>query len=441
MNVTIKDLTEEDVLGISAAGREPEWLRDRRQEAFKAFADLPWPKRKDEAWRYTDPARFDLDRPVMEVAGERAPGDRGIVAALGDAVAARVRLVDGGVAEIDDRGTDGGLVVSDLATAARSHEEVVREHLGSVVGTDEKFDAANLAAFTGGVFVHVPRETVVEEPIAITVEAQTAGTAVPRVLVVLDAFAQAKVYVDHVGAAESTVVEVVEVVVGDGAAAQVVTSQDWGEGVDHIASHRGLVYRDGLYRHLEATLGGRTVYIRPDVRLDHEGARAEMYGVYFGSGDQRLEHRSLIHHNASKTASESIYKGALQGTSRATWYGNIVIEPHARATSSDETNRNLILSDGARADSIPFLEIKCSDVISCGHHSSVGQVDEVQLFYLESRGIPREEAVRMLVFGFFGEVTDRIDLPAVTETVLAEIEGEIQAGAPTALMDPRRSGA
>jgi Fe-S cluster assembly protein SufD len=161
--------------------------------------------------------------------------------------------------------------------------------------------------------------------------------------------------------------------------------------------------------------------------------------VYFGSGEQQIEHRSLIRHNASKTSSASVYKGALQGRSHATWFGNIVIEPHAKATSSDETNRNLILTDGAQADSIPFLEIKCSDVVQCGHHSSVGQVDELQLFYLTSRGIPRDEAVRMLVFGFFAEVTDRIDLPGVTDSLLAEIEEEIRSGELLATFDPRRT--
>jgi Fe-S cluster assembly protein SufD len=192
------------------------------------------------------------------------------------------------------------------------------------------------------------------------------------------------------------------------------------------------------YRHLEVSLGGKTVYLRPDVRLDHPGGNGELLGVYFCDEGQHIEHRSLIHHNASHTSSNLIYKGALQGDSRATFYGTIRIEEHAKATSSDETNRNLILTDKAKADSIPVLEILNSDVVRCGHHSSVGQVDELQMFYLESRGIPREEAARLLVFGFFAEVTDRIDLPGVTEVVLEEVEREIRSG-PTALMNQRRS--
>lgn len=439
----VKELTEQDVVGLSAQRGEPEWLRDRRQEAFKAYSDLAWPGRRDEEWRYTDPGRFDLDRPVAGTIGDRgwhmSPSD--VVSALGDNVVASATIVDAGVVQpvtISDAAGAAGLIVTDLASAAASHEQIVRAHLGSVIGTDTKFDALNLAAFGPGLFVYVPPETVVDGPIAINVAVSEPGTVIPRILVVVDRMARADIVVGHTGDAAATVVEAIEVVLGDSARATVVSAQDWGDTVDHYGTHRATVGRDAELRHLEATLSGRTVYLRPDVGLDHQGGSAALFGVYFGSGEQRIEHRSLIHHNASKTSSESVYKGALQGSSRATWFGNIRIEPHAKATSSDETNRNLILTDGAHADSIPFLEIQCSDVVRCGHHSSVGQVDELQLFYLTSRGIPRAEAVRMLVFGFFAEVTDRIALPGVSAAVLAEIEQEVRTGV-LATSDPRRT--
>ncbi len=438
----VTELTEQDVVALAERRGEPEWLRDRRQEAFKAFSDQQWPTRRTEEWRYTDPGRFDLDRPVVAPAGRAVPPQvtRGIVPSLGDAVAAAVTIVDGDLIPptVSAAAAAAGVVVTDLSTAAAEHPDLVREHLGSVVGTGTKHDAANLAAFGPGLFVYVPPEAVLDQPIAVTVAVSTPGTVLPRVLAVVDRFAEANLYIDHVGDARTTVVETIEVVTGDSAKVGIVSTQDWGDHVDHVAAHRATVGRDAQVRHLEATLGGRTVYLRPDVGLDHPGGHAELFGVYFGSADQEIEHRSMIHHNASKTSSESVFKGALQGRAHATWFGNIVIEPHAKATSSDETNRNLILTDGARADSIPFLEIKCSDVVQCGHHSSVGQVDELQLFYLTSRGIPRPEAVRMLVFGFFAEVTDRIDLPAVTDTLLAEIEQEVRGG-DLATSDPRRS--
>jgi Fe-S cluster assembly protein SufD len=433
---TIKDLTEQDVLALSAAAQEPDWLRDRRQEAFKAFSDMAWPDLRVEEWRYTDPRRFDFGRPILGPADvPDAVGN--VTAAAGGEIAVRARVTDGRFVGVAVPAADPRVIVTDLQAAAHEHADLVRDHLGSVVGPSEKFAALNLAAFTGGGFVLVPDETEIDRPIVVTVQAARDGACLPRLLVVVGRNAKATVYVDHVGDAAQTVVEVVEVVVGEGAIAHVVTAQDWGSGVDHLGVHTGLVQRDGDYRHLEISLGGRTVYVRPDVRLDYPGGNGELLGVYFCDEGQQVEHRSLIHHNASHTTSELVYKGVLQGNSRATFFGNIRISSHAKATSSDQTNRNLILTDKARADSIPFLEIENSDVVRCGHHSSVGQIDEIQLFYLESRGISREEAARLLVFGFFAEVTDRIDLPGVTPTVLTEIERAIRSG-PTALMDQRR---
>jgi Fe-S cluster assembly protein SufD len=438
--MNIAELTEADVLALSGRLGEPAWLRDRRQEAFKAFSDLEWPHNRVEEWRYTDPRRFDFTRPILDGAGgavvERTDG---IAGAIRGQAAARIAIVDSGLTEavVTPEAAANGVVVTDFTTAAREHERVLRDALGKAVGTERKFDALNLAAFTTGVLVFIPADVELAEPIAVTVQATQPGAFLPRVLVVLGPHARANVYVDHFGDAGTTVVEVVEAVLAEGSRLNAVTAQDWGLHVDHLGAHKGWIGSNADYRHLEVTLGGKTVYLTPDMEMAQPGANGELLGVYFTDTGQHLEHRSLIHHNASNTSSESVYKGALQGESFASWYGNIRIESHAKATSSDETNRNLILSDGARASSIPFLEILCSDVVRCGHHSSVGQVDELQLFYLESRGIPRDEAARLLVFGFFKEVTDRISLPGVTDVVLAEIEREIRSG-PTTLMDHRR---
>ena len=438
--MTFQELSEDDVLAISDGLGEPGWLRDRRLEAFKTFSDLPWPTGQEEEWRYTNPKGFDLGREVLSTAGDVAAISGGIAGLIDDGYG-MVRIVDGGVATatVCADGQQRGVIVSDMASAARDHEDLVRPHLGTAVGTAAKFDALNLAAFTGGAFVYVPANLELDKPLVVTVQASADGAFAPRVLVVLGDNARAKVYIDHAGDAAATAIEVVEVVLGNGSQAHVLSAQDWGDGVTHVGNHTGLVGANADYRHLEVSLGGKTVYLRPDVRLDHPGGNGEMLGVYFCDEGQHVEHRSLIHHNASHTSSNLIYKGALQGDSRATFYGTIRIEEHAKATISDETNRNLILTDKAKADSIPVLEILNSDVVRCGHHSSVGQVDELQMFYLESRGIPREEAARLLVFGFFAEVTDRIDLPGVTEVVLEEVEREIRSG-PTALMNQRRSG-
>ncbi len=437
--MNFKELTEQDVLAISARLDEPDWLRVRRQEAFKAFSDLPWPTPRDEEWRYTRPSRFDLQRELRLEGGEAPQVKRGIVAAVSEQLAGTVHISDGATVDVSagEEARQAGVVLSALSAAAGERGEQVARTLGSVVGCGEKFDALNLAAFSTGAYVYAPADARLRQPIGITVTATRDGALTPRVLIHAAPHAELTVYVDHVGGSDTTVVEVVEVVVEEGATVRLVTSQDWEGAVAQMATHRGRVGDNANYQHLEVTLGGDTVYVRPDVELSGAGGNAELLGLYFGSAGQQIEHRSLIHHDASHTSSTSVYKGALQGQSRAAWIGNIRIEPHAKATSSDETNRNLILTEGAKADSVPFLEILTSDVVQCGHHSSVGQVDELQLFYLESRGIPRDEAARLLVFGFFAEVLGRVDLPGITDTVMAEIEQEIASG-PTRLMDERR---
>jgi len=439
-------LTESDVIALSQQDhfREPPWLLDLRLEAFKAFRDLPWPDRRDEEWRYTDPRRLDLTRPLqgpvhadqdddgpsLQVGDHCEPVERGgVLAGLRDRLAAEV-MVDGDGwvgAWVRDEGDPRGIVAVGMLEAVARHETLVRDALGTVVGADRKFDAANLAAFTTGAFVHVPADVELADPIGVSVEVTRDGTVLPRVLIVLGAHARAQVYVDHHGDADAMVVEVVEVVLGEGARLDIVTAQDWGPRVDHVGAHKGRVGANADLRHLEVTLGGRTVYLTPDVRLAEPGANAELLGVYVTRSGQVVEHRSLIHHDASATTSDTVYKGALAGDGVASWYGNIRIEPHAKATASDETNRNLILSDDARANSIPFLEILCSDVVRCGHHSSVGQLDRLQEFYLTSRGIPPAEARRLLVLGFFADVVERVDLPGVKDAVLAEVAARIGA--------------
>lgn len=433
-------LTETDVLSVSDAASDPTWLRDHRQEAHKAFSDLSWPTRREEDWRFTNPARVPLDRElVIGSPADVAEREGGIVAAAGD-LAAHVRLVDGGFAGVQATRLPDGVIVADLRTAAAEHPELVRAHLGSAVAPDEVFAAFAAATWTTGVLVYVPADTEVDDPIGITVQAATAGTHAQWVLLVTERHAKATVLLDQSGATEATVINVVEACVGDGSTLNLVTSQDWGSGISHVTTHRGKVGRDATYQQTEVTLGGDTVYVRPDVWLSGKGSQGELLGVYFPTGTEKVEHRSLIFHDADHSTSDYVHKGALSDTAHATWYGNIRIDIDAKQTVSDETNRNLILSPGAKADTLPFLEIETADVAGCGHHSSVGQVDEVQLWYLQSRGIPRDEAARMLVFAFFSEVLERVDAPGVAEAVLADIEQAVKA-APATLMDPRRDAA
>jgi Fe-S cluster assembly protein SufD len=186
------------------------------------------------------------------------------------------------------------------------------------------------------------------------------------------------------------------------------------------------VGRDARYRHIAVSLGGDIVRLNSNVRYAGPGGEAELLGLYFADAGQHLEHRTYIDHNTPKATSNVMYKGALQGTdARSVWVGDVLIRPEALGIDTYELNRNLILTDGARADSVPNLEIETGDIEGAGHASSTGRFDEEHLFYLMSRGIPEEEARRLVVRGFFQEVILKIGIPEVEEVLSRKIEDEL----------------
>jgi Fe-S cluster assembly protein SufD len=243
---------------------------------------------------------------------------------------------------------------------------------------------------------------------------------------VLDAgrFSRATVVMDHVG--EATVSANVEIAVGDGARLDLVSVNAWDAGAVHLAAHAALVGRDANYRHVNITLGGSIVRIVPTVRFAGPGGRAELLGVGFAGDGQHFESRLFVDHSAPRCSSNVLYKNALLGDSaRTVWVGDVRIRPSATATDTYEMNRNLLLSDGARADSVPNLEIETGDIAGAGHASATGRFDDLQLFYLRSRGIPEEEARRLVVRGFFADVVERIGVPDVQTQIMSAIEARL----------------
>jgi Fe-S cluster assembly protein SufD len=220
--------------------------------------------------------------------------------------------------------------------------------------------------------------------------------------------------------------ENVEIVVGDQAALTVVTVQEWNDESNHLASHFARVGRDARLRHIVVSLGGGVVRVNPSIHLVETGADASAFGLYFADSGQHLEQRVYIDHVAAQTKSRVKYKGALQGaTARSVWVGDVLIGPHATGTDSYEENRNLVLSEGPRADSIPNLEIETGDIMGAGHASSTGRFDDEQLFYLESRGIPEDEARRLVVRGFLAEIVAQIGSDDLETHLSAAIEAEL----------------
>jgi len=239
--------------------------------------------------------------------------------------------------------------------------------------------------------------------------------------------AQGIVVIDNRGTALLS--ENVEIVVRDNARLTVVSVQDWDDDAVHVSTHFNEVGRDAYLKHVVVSLGGDVVRVNPSTHLGAQGADTDMYGVYFADAGQYIEQQVYVHHDAPHTRGRVNYKGALQGEGAHTvWIGDVLIGRTADGTDSYEQNRNLVLTDGTRADSIPNLEIETGDIEGAGHASATGRFDDEQLFYLQARGIPEEEARRLVVLGFLVEVIQKIGAPELEERLIAAVEQELADG-------------
>jgi Fe-S cluster assembly protein SufD len=251
------------------------------------------------------------------------------------------------------------------------------------------------------------------------------GTAFGHVLVELEPFAQAVVVLDHGGSA--TYADNVEVIVGDNASLTLVSVNDWADGAVHLSQQSVRMGRDAKLKSIVITFGGDVVRIAPEARFAGPGGDVEMLGLYFADAGQHFEHRLFVDHAVPHCRSNVTYKGALQGDDAHTvWIGDVLIRAAAEGTDTFELNRNLLLTDGSRADSVPNLEIETGEIAGAGHASATGRFDDEQLFYLQSRGIPADEARRLVVRGFFADVINQIGIPEVQERLLAAVEAELE---------------
>jgi Fe-S cluster assembly protein SufD len=218
-----------------------------------------------------------------------------------------------------------------------------------------------------------------------------------------------------------------EVIVGDGANVSVISLQDWDDDAVHVGQHEARIGRAASYRHVTISFGGDVVRLNSNVHYDGPGGEAEMLGLYFADAGQHLEHRLFVDHNEPKTRSNVDFKGALQGEgAHAVWVGDVLIRKVAEGIETYESNRNLVLTDGCQADSVPNLEIETGEIEGAGHASTTGRFDDQQLFYLQSRGIPEEEARRLVVHGFFADIIRKIGVPNIEEKLLATVEAELE---------------
>ncbi|MFF9276435.1 Fe-S cluster assembly protein SufD [Streptomyces griseosporeus] len=354
-------------------------------------ADFPVPHGREEEWRFT---------PLERLRGLHD----GTATATVEGVTVDVQVPEGVIVE----------------TVGRDDAR-----LGKAGTPVDRVAAQAYSAFEKASVVTVPKETVLTEPIRIAVHGE-GGTRFGHQVIELGAFAEAVVVIDHTG--DAVLAANVEYLLGDGAKLTVVSVQDWDDKAVHVAQHNALVGRDASFKSVVVTFGGDVVRLHPRVSYAGPGGEAELLGLYFTDSGQHQEHRLLVDHNVPHCKSNVVYKGALQGESaHAVWIGDVLIEAAAEGTDTYEMNRNLVLTDGARVDSVPNLEIETGEIVGAGHASATGRFDDEQLFYLMARGIPEHEARRLVVRGFFAELVQQIGVADIEERLLAKIEEELEA--------------
>jgi Fe-S cluster assembly protein SufD len=410
----------DDVRSRSEALGEPAWLLERRVRAWEAFERLPFPSTTDEAWRRTDLRPMPRNSLSLGTASRVEVDSELLQPLAGDTHGALLCLTPG----VEPR-REGGkdlarrdVIFTDWASAVRDHAPQLERGLGQAVADGEDaFTALAASLAVDGTVVYVPAGVQVAQPLHSVLWAPGAGRAFfSRVLVVLEDGASVTFVHETASPKEpsgdSLHAGIVELVLGAGAHLTFIELQTWGDHVWNITHERAIVGRDGRLDWIFGAVGSRLTKNFSELNLAGQGAEGRMSGFYLADGTQHLDHDTQQNHLAPHTTSDLLYKGALVGRSRSVWQGMIYVAPGAQKADGYQANRNLMLSPQARADSIPGLEILADDV-RCTHGATVGQLEAEPVYYLMSRGLPRREAERILVHGFFAPIMDRIPFEGV----------------------------
>jgi Fe-S cluster assembly protein SufD len=298
--------------------------------------------------------------------------------------------------------------------------------IGSAAIPEDRVSANAWENFTEATVITVPAEVQAEGEVSVLLTGQGTGASAQHIVIVAEKFSKAVVVLDHQGTA--VVSENVEILVEDGAQLTVISLQEWNDDAVHASSQQAKLGRDAKFKHIVVSLGGDLVRVTPSARFTAPGAEVELFGLYFADAGQHLEQRLFVDHAVANCKSNVLYKGALQGRNAHTvWVGDVLIRKEAEGTDTYEANRNLVLTDGARADSVPNLEIETGLIAGAGHASATGRFDDQHLFYLMARGIPEEVARRLVVRGFLNEIIQKINVPAIEERLTEAVERELAA--------------
>ncbi|MCE0507664.1 Fe-S cluster assembly protein SufD [Microbacterium aurugineum] len=373
---------------VAEAGFVPVQTRSERPHSFEP-SDFGAPTGREVNWKHTPIAQLT---PLFEVA---SPND--------------------GVSYAHSAGEQ--YIAAPLAVGAEPRGEVfLAEDITAAVAWQGSSEALH---------VRIPREEEVAEPIFIAITGLGAERrADAHIVIEALEHSAATVVLQHTGSAQYA--QNVEIIVRDGAKLTVISLQQWADDAVHAAAHQARVGADATLKHFVVSFGGGVVRVNPSVELAGAGSEGYLYGLSYADAGQHLESQVYLHHKGPHTKGDVLYKGALQGQSaHSVWIGDVLIGADATGTDSYEANRNLVLTEGARADSIPNLEIETGDILGAGHASATGRFDDEQLFYLQARGITEEEARRLVVLGFLTDIVQRLGIPALETELLAAIEAEL----------------
>ncbi len=405
-----------------------------RNSAWAAFKEERMPTTKDEAWRRTDIRKIPFDSfqlPADGAFNDLAPIPEALLAPLfGDEHGGQISLLAGGAKSfISDALKEKGVVFTDFKTAEKEHPELLAKLIGNVVSAEEgKFAALTAALAQNGILLYVPRGVQVEAPLhSVLWGAGEKLAHLSHLIIYIDEGASAT-YLHEAASpdgVESMHAGIVEITIEAGANLRFVELQSWGDKILNFSHERAKIGKDANLDWIFGAVGSRLTKNFSDLDLVGVGASGKMSGFYFTDGEQHLDHDTQQNHLAPNTFSDLLFKGALKEKSRSVWQGMVFVAADAQKTDGYQANRNLILSENARADSIPGLEISADDV-RCSHGSTIGKIDPEPLFYLLSRGIPEKDAERLVVEGFFDPIMQRIPFEGVRERFQNAIKAKLK---------------
>jgi Fe-S cluster assembly protein SufD len=426
--------------GTSAAAvierrAEPEWMRERRREAWEIYQEIPMPTLRDEEWRRTNLRDIHLEDVELDLSWEMPSRTLLPEAEREEKFGGFLGIHDGRRVEyrLDPKLKEQGVIFTDLATALQEHEDLLQQYFMTqcVPPSDGKFAALHGAFWDSGTFLYVPRGAAVELPLRTIVSASLDGTAsLAHTLIVLDEGSQATFAEDFTSPATRLAGfsdRVTEIFLGRGANLHYVGVQHWGKSTNDFHTERVLLDRDSTVNLQTVELGSHLSKGRVEAILRGDGATAKLQGLYVEDGQQHLDRYTLQDHRAANGTSDLLFKGVLTDQSRSVFSGLIRVSPEGKKTAAYQQNRNLLLSPAARADSIPNLEIGANDIIGCTHGATVGKVDEEQLFYLMCRGLSRTSATHLIVEGFVDPLIGQVPIPGLREALRHEIQRRVSA--------------